>query len=292
VVIKAPAKINLTLRILSKRADGYHDISSLMRAIRLFDEVDVVMRERGEDDNGLPVISVRSDAADVPDGPDNLAHLAAELMIEMYPGRFSGIDIDIKKNIPAAAGLAGGSSDAAAALLCLARELAPDVKLADVAAWGSRIGMDLPFCVYACAAANPELGYDGAGTVLAEGAGDLLKPAAAQEKAWVVLVKPKVGVPTGQVYKLYDEWDGGAVSSENDLEGPCAEAWPVVAESLDMLKKICAEEGGHDVKVQLCGSGPTIFAYFEGPGKTVAERVYVRAKRAFPGFFVCLTETL
>jgi len=100
-------------------------------------------------------------------------------------------------------------------------------------------------------------------------------------------------VPTKQVYALYDEWKSVPGCSENDLEGPCSEAWPVVAESLNTLKIICREECSEEVKVQLCGSGPTIFAYFDDSGKkTAARSVYDRAKCAFPDMFVCLTETL
>jgi len=293
VVIKAPAKINITLRVLSKRADGYHEISSLMRAVRLFDEVEIVAIERGGDVFTPPVISMRSNAEGLPDGPDNLAWRAADLMLGMYPGRFGQIDIGLKKNIPVAAGMAGGSCDAAAALLYLSKELAPEAGISDIAAYGAKLGMDVPFCVYACAAANPGLGYEGTGIALAEGAGDILTPLARREKAWVVLVKPMVSVPTKQIYELYDEWKGGSEGSENDLEGPCREAWPVVAESLRTLKNICAEECREEVKVQLCGSGPTVFAYFEDPGKNhEAQRVYERAKGIFPDMFVCLTETL
>jgi len=293
VVIKAPAKINVTLRILSKRADGYHEISSLMRAVRLYDEVEIIARECAGAASGPPEIITRSNEEGLPDGPDNLAWCAADLMLGMYPGHFGQIDIYLKKSIPVAAGLAGGSSDAAAVLLYLSKELAPGAELSDIAARGAKLGMDVPFCVYACAAANPELGYEGAGIALAGGAGDILTPVSHQEKEWVVLVKPMVSVPTKQVYALYDEWKSETVYSENDLEGPCREAWPVVAESLNTLKKICAEECPEEIKVQLCGSGPTVFAYFEGPGKkTEARRVYDRAKCAFPDMFVCLTETL
>ena len=293
MVIKAPAKINITLRVLSKRADGYHEISSLMRAVRLFDEVEIIARERGGDDVTPPAISIRSNAEDLPDGPDNLAWRAADLMLGIYPGRFGQVDIGLIKNIPVAAGMAGGSCDAAAVLLYLAKELAPEAGVSEIAAYGAKLGMDVPFCVYACAEANPGLGYEGTGIALAEGAGDILTPLARREKAPVVLVKPMVSVPTKQVYELYDEWKSGPEGSENDLEGPCREAWPVVAESLRTLKNICAEECREEVKVQLCGSGPTVFAYFEDPGKNrEAQRVYERAKSVFPDMFVCLTETL
>jgi len=293
VVIKAPAKINITLRVISKRADGYHEISSLMRAVSLYDEVEISALELGGDAAGPPAIITRSNDEGLPDGPENLAWRAADLMLGMFPGRFAQIDIFLKKNIPVAAGLAGGSCDAAAVLLYFSKKLAPEAELSEIAAWGAKLGMDVPFCVYACAAANPGLGYEGTGIALASGAGDILTFVAPREKAWVVLVKPMISIPTKQVYALYDEWKSETSCSENDLEGPCREAWPVVSESLNTLKNICAEVCSEEVKVQLCGSGPTVFAYFEGFGKkSAAESVYDRAKHAFPDMFVCLTETL
>ena len=300
MLIKAPAKINLTLRVLSKRADGYHEISSLMRAIRLFDEVEIALVGGVGETPGSLDLRVRTDMPGVPEGPGNLAYRAAELMLGMHPGHYNHINISIKKNIPMAAGLAGGSADAAAVLLGLSGELAPGAGLADIASWGAELGMDIPFCVYACAAANPALGYTGVGAMLAGGAGELLTPADAQGKAYVVLVKPQLEVSTKQIYELHDIRKGSAYVSDNDLEAPCAEAWPTVAGLLRAMKMICAEEGADGVKVQLSGSGPTVFAYFpcepfDGGYEAMvgaARKVCERARLAFPGMFVRLTETI
>jgi len=292
VLLKAPAKINLTLRIQKKRADGFHEISSLMRAVRLFDEVRIELRPGGSDGVRQSHIRVRSDMPGVPEGSENLAYRAAEAALGIYPGRLHDIDITLKKQIPAAAGLAGGSADAAAVLLGIAKELKPEAKISDVAAWGAGLGKDIPFCVYACAAANPELGYKGAGAALAEGAGERLTPLEAQEEARVILVKPPLEIPTKQVYGLYDAWEGGASGSDNDLEAPCAEAWPIVSGLLGTLKKICADEGAFGAKVQLSGSGPTVFAYLTGPCENAAGRIYIRAKDVFKNMFVHMTKTL
>ena len=398
LLLKAPAKINLTLRIVSRRADGYHEISSIMRAVSLYDEVEIVLRSgqaggtgrtvsqgdepKGDGSFGMPAIRVRADAEGVPEGPENLAYRAAEAAFSAWGGGLPdfaeqaegnggdvsaawaspglALDITLKKNIPVAAGLAGGSSDAAAVLLGLAKMLWADrrqdsgkptvsgsggkptaglcnageqdgvaePKLADIAALGAGFGADVPFCVYACAAANPGLGYAGAGAALAEGIGERISPLYAQGKARVLLVKPAAGIKAKEAYALFDA--GGTAAgvegtvagvSDNDLEAACADAWPVVGETLYALKKICAEEGMAGVKVQLSGSGPTVFAYFEGeevgcvnnPGSQknssydpqvkgqggggsscpeASERVYARAKEAFPGMFVCLAETI
>ncbi|MDR3364387.1 MAG: hypothetical protein LBS91_05495 [Clostridiales Family XIII bacterium] len=369
MLLKAPAKINLTLKILSKRADGYHEISSLMRAIRLFDEVEIVLRETKGDVrlcenaavfaseakqsiktsckpglHGLPRrcaprndgLSTQADASfvlhlggmpGVPDGPGNLAYRAAALMCAESkketnePSPFALIDITLKKRIPVAAGLAGGSADAAAVLLGLAKLLLPSADTREIAALGAALGADVPFCVYACAAANPSLGYEGAGAARAEGVGERLTLIPEAEKAFVVLAKPQVGVPTKEIYALFDspnpisrranEPSPFVRASDNDLEAVCAYAYPIVAETLARLKALCAEEAmsapvhgatasndkaaantpnAPTAKVQLSGSGPTVFACFGD--KAAATHVFARAKTAFPGMFVFLAETL
>ena len=304
----APAKINLTLRILSKRPDGYHEISSLMRAIRLFDELAVTISFAEDGVIQEPVIRVSADAPGVPDGPGNLAYRAAALALETWGcSAKSGLDgrvrfiryvgIGLKKNIPMAAGLAGGSADAAAVLLGLSKELNPAATLSELAALGAALGADVPFCVYSCAASNPVFGFEGAVAALVGGAGELITPRSNPGRAQVVLVKPSMEIRASEAYALYDTMVARGVSSrgsDNDLEAPCARAWPIVAETLEKLKNICAEAGAGGAKVQLSGSGPTVFAYFEEKpseksGETAA-RVYDLAKTAFHGMFVHLTD--
>jgi len=301
MLLRAPAKINLTLRILSKRADGYHEISSLMRAIRLFDDVGISFPERGAGgpgDRRRPRCALRvlGSMEGVPTGKDNLAYRAAELAAETW-GR--NCDITLTKRIPAAAGLAGGSADAAAVLLGLAKGLETGAALAEVASLGASLGADVPFCVYSCAAANPSLGYEGAGAALAEGIGERISPIPAPASGWVVLVKPRVEVKSGEIYALYDARRNPApLAQGNDLEAPCAEARPVVAEVLAAMKSICAEEaadGSHGAECRLSGSGPTVFAYFSCDNRdaqTLARGVYKRAQKTFPDMFTHLTETL
>jgi 4-diphosphocytidyl-2-C-methyl-D-erythritol kinase len=301
MLLKAPAKINLTLKILSKRTDGYHEIYSFMRAIRLFDEVeialDTVERAVGAPSVRMPEIRVSADMSGVPDGSGNLAYRAAERAMSLWGGRasvcFRSIDITLKKQIPAAAGLAGGSTDAAAVLLGLAKELSPETGISEIAGAGTMIGADIPFCVYACAGANPALDYRGAVAAVAEGIGDRISPLSVCEGAKVLLVKPRIEVPTKEIYSLYDaRKKPGSSLSDNDLETSCVEAFPIVGEALCTLKGLCEEERAGNVKVQLSGSGPTVFAYFEEAEDEAVSHVYMRAKTAFPNMFVCLTETL
>ena len=304
MLLKAPAKINLTLKILSKREDGYHEISSMMRAIRLFDEVDMMF----VDSEGI-----RLHCEGVPDGPENLAYRAAELALKTWglakikKGRTAGIDITLKKRIPVAAGMAGGSADAAAVLLGLAKGLQPEAGIADVAALGVRIGADVPFCVYSCAEANRYLGYNGAGTMVAEGIGEKLHPVCEMGQIDVLLIKPpNIEINSGALYALYDAdkslrpKPSDCPVSDNDLEAYCTEVHPIVGGMIMDMKKICKEEGAGDVKVQVSGSGPGIFIYFADykngtghkTGKTAIQSVYERASKAFPDSFLFLTTTL
>ena len=301
MLLKAPAKINLTLRILGKRPDGYHEIESIMQAIRLFDEVELFLgqdsgfriQDTGRDKfkGEEPGIRLRCDAPGVPDGPANLAYRAAEAALAAWGGGSAAalpakVEINLKKRIPAAAGLGGGSADAAAALLGLAKELRPAVALSEIAALGAAIGADVPFCVYACAAANPGLGYAGGSAALVTGVGEKVSPLSTPS-ARIILVKPPIEVSTAAIYALYDKQGREAASaSPNDLEAPCAAAYPIVAETLARLKQLC----GEFAKVQLSGSGPTVFAYIEG--EFPAEQLFERAREAFPGMFTELTETL
>jgi 4-diphosphocytidyl-2-C-methyl-D-erythritol kinase len=320
MLLNAPAKINLTLRVLSRRADGYHEISSLMRAIRLFDEVEIALpvkndRSIRQTESSRLRLHVKKGLLqepiifDLPTGTENIAYRAAELALGAWGAEGAEgpqIDIALTKNIPVAAGLAGGSADAAAVLLGLAREFRPEARLEEIATLGAALGADVPFCVYACAAANPEIGYKGSSAALAEGIGERITPLPAQEPVNVILIKPPIEVSSSAIYELWDkkgrpsQGSKNSVAGGNDLEAPCAEAWPIVAETLAGLRKIFEEESVADVTlrstvaktaVQMSGSGPTVFACFPEQSAS-AKRLYERVKTAFPGMFTCLTETL
>ena len=301
MLLKAPAKLNLTLRILSKRADGYHEISSRMKAICLYDEVDIVVSDDPVivSEAKQSRIQIKTNSPFLPDGPENLAWQAAALaMKELTVGsRNIRIKINIKKNIPIGAGLGGGSADAAAVILGIANTLSPETDISELAAIGAKIGADIPFCVYSCAAANP-IGYEGFGSAVAGGIGERLDPDQADGKGRVVLVKPDISVNTNEAYALYDATKSSKLSdSENDLESPCAASRPLVAEIITRLKKLCEEEGAGEAKVQLSGSGPTVFVYFSedrfgGSADKLAEDIYEKAKAIYKDYFVYLTGTL
>jgi 4-diphosphocytidyl-2-C-methyl-D-erythritol kinase len=144
--VLAPAKVNLSLRITGRRADGYHLIDSVMAPVGLYDELVIRI---GPPANGKePTVQVTSDSPHAPGGPGNLAFKAAELLLSMLPQRSSRIDIEIRKRIPVGSGLGGGSSDAAAVLVRLNQILAVSRSLAELATLGARLGADVPFFVH------------------------------------------------------------------------------------------------------------------------------------------------
>ncbi|MDR1043155.1 MAG: hypothetical protein LBL54_04545 [Clostridiales Family XIII bacterium] len=242
----------------------------------------------------------------LPQGEDNLAYAAAELSLRLWgennPSRRRGAQnrgaqsrgarITIRKRIPMAAGLAGGSSDAAAVMLALARALAPDARLSEVIAAGASIGADVPFCVAALAKANPQLGYSGEAearsSALCEGIGDVLSqtdPAS----GWAVLIKPAIEVSTPEIYAGWDALavdfgaartripDGddpapesvpsgddssfdtfrGATPEGNDLAVAAVQRYPLIGDIMDDVRSVA-----HADRVFMTGSGPTIVALY------------------------------
>lgn len=245
----APAKINLTLDTLFKREDGYHEVSMVMTTVDLNDQLSFEKR----DDNK---IIIETENQYLPNDKRNLAYQAAVLVMETY-GIRTGVNIFIDKNIPISAGLAGGSSDAAAtfrgmnALYGLGRPLE---ELADLSA---QLGSDIPFCVYGR-------------TALCTGRGEKVSLLPKPTNAWVILAKPSVGVSTKTIYSHLDpgkhepasgkvveaalagDYDGVIHHMKNDLEEVTVEHYPEVARLIQNM-----EASGAD-KAMMSGSGPTV----------------------------------
>ncbi|MGZ4966365.1 MAG: 4-(cytidine 5'-diphospho)-2-C-methyl-D-erythritol kinase, partial [Chthoniobacterales bacterium] len=174
--LHAPAKINLSFKILGRRDDGFHEIETLMAPVSLFDRLIIV---RGEPDEKVEFVC---DDASLPSNADNLVVQAAELFLRSTNTR-TGLRIELQKNIPHGAGLGGGSSDAASVLLGLNELLATrldEKKLAELAA---EIGSDVPFFIYRSAA-------------MCRGRGELVTPTSLPRKLSLLLLKPGFGVPT------------------------------------------------------------------------------------------------
>ncbi|MDR3304812.1 MAG: 4-(cytidine 5'-diphospho)-2-C-methyl-D-erythritol kinase [Clostridiales Family XIII bacterium] len=325
--IKAPAKINLLLDVLGKRPDGYHEIFSVMQALELCDIVSAELADEKPGQKGTVHLSCRGRTdepspfvLDVPADESNLGYIAARAAFERFaPAASGGVRIDIEKYIPIAAGLAGGSADAAAVLLALARLwyekglIRRLVPLSEIAKAGTRIGADVAFCVLACAAVNPWAGYAddplAAPAALAEGIGERVSGLRPGRKAHVLLVKPNLSVPTKEIYGLFDAGQSGAVQGQkgtvhlscrgrtdepspfvpfcemrNSLEPVTSRAYPAVAGLLAEMRAFCV--GG---KVLMSGSGPTVFAYFFE--EKAAAAAYEKAQSAFPDMYVFLTRT-
>jgi 4-diphosphocytidyl-2-C-methyl-D-erythritol kinase len=181
--VKAYAKINLSLDVTGKMEDGYHSIESVMQSISLYDVVTL-------SDRGAQEIVVSCDNPAIPPGPDNLAYKAAYVLSKEL-GLKRGVGISLKKNIPVASGLAGGSTDAAAVLRGLNRLWDLNLKAEELTTIGALVGADVPFCIRG-------------GTMLATGIGDRLKPISSPATIRYVLISPGLQVSTKETYHKFD----------------------------------------------------------------------------------------
>ncbi|MGF1494733.1 MAG: 4-(cytidine 5'-diphospho)-2-C-methyl-D-erythritol kinase [Microcoleaceae cyanobacterium] len=268
----APAKINLYLEIIGDRPDGYHELVMVLQSINLVDQIEINSIE-------IDAISVRCDHPDVPEDRSNLAYKAAALMAERFPdmiAQYGGIDIRIQKNIPVAAGLAGGSSNAAAVIVGLDLLWQLGLTQSELKILGAEIGSDVPFCIEG-------------GTSLATGRGEVLSPLNNLEDLYVVLAKYRdLAISTPWAYKTYRKQFGHTyVSGDQDLQsrrervhsGPIVSAvmhedYQQVSQLLhNDLEKVALPEHPQIEKLRqalaeqpevlgamMSGSGPTVFA--------------------------------
>lgn len=255
ILVKAPAKINLSLDVLHKRPDGYHEVEMVMTTIDLADRIELSLLEEDR-------IVIHSHNRFVPDDQRNLAYQAAHLLKERFQVK-KGVVIGIEKTIPVAAGLAGGSSDAAATLRGLNKLWNLGLSLDELAVLGAEIGSDVSFCVYG-------------GTALATGRGEVIQQLPAPPTCWIVLAKPFIGVSTAEVYRRLNvetiqhpptremisaienvDFKGVCNSVGNVLEDVTLSLYPEVAQIKDQMKRFGADA------VLMSGSGPTVFSLVE-----------------------------
>ncbi|MGN8648223.1 4-(cytidine 5'-diphospho)-2-C-methyl-D-erythritol kinase [Gracilibacillus sp. HCP3S3_G5_1] len=264
IIEKAPAKINLTLDVLYKRPDQYHEVEMVMTTVDLADRIEFFLLE---DDK----IEVASENRFVPNDERNLAYRAAKLLKDRYQTK-QGVRIKIDKQIPVAAGLAGGSSDAAATLRGLNRLWNLQLTLDELAVLGAEVGSDVAFCVYNS-------------TALAKGRGEKIIELPAPPQCWVVLAKPTQGVSTQSVYQSLqlDDLDHpdteGMVKAikQCDYQGVCSRLKNVL-ETVTLPKnpevfqiKDQMLRSGADA-VLMSGSGPTVFGLVQQESR--ADRIY------------------
>jgi 4-diphosphocytidyl-2-C-methyl-D-erythritol kinase len=281
----APAKINLYLEILGDRADGFHELVMVMQTVDLADRIEIRA-------NGTDEIRVRCDHPQVPTDQTNLAYRAAALMAQQFPqafARFGGVDITIQKFIPIGAGLAGGSSNAAAVLMGLDLLWELGLTQTEIQELGAVLGSDVPFCVVG-------------GTGLATGRGEKIDPLPDLDQGAVVLGKYRsLSVSTPWAYKTYRQQFGesylqGSAQQQrlhqvhsgpmisaiahrditdisrllyNDLEKVVLPEYPQVAQLKETFKRL------NVAGTMMSGSGPTVFALVDSlsQAETVRQKV-------------------
>lgn len=251
VIMLARGKVNLTLDVLGKYPDGYHQVEMIMQSVALADEVTLT---RTKDS-----ISLTSEHPEVPLGPENLAYKAAELLKTKYQIE-DGVQIQIRKQIPVSGGMAGGSTNGAAVLVGLNQLWNLQLSQEELMRIGFQLGADVPFCI---------LG----GTAIARGKGEALEALPPAPQLWLVLVKPSFGVSTAQVYGHLDLTNLGtrpetstmvkALATANlteicsnlvnVLESVTLKLYPQVA----LIKQQMRAAGA--VETLMSGSGPTVF---------------------------------
>lgn len=261
---KAPAKINLSLDVLRKREDGYHDVEMVMTTVDLADRIELNTLEEDR-------IEVSLWSRYVPNDERNLAYKAAKAFKQKYNIN-KGVHIKIEKVIPVSAGLGGGSTDAAAVLRGLNRLWNMDIPIEQLAELGSTLGSDIPFCVYGS-------------TGIAKGFGEIIEPLPSPPPFWVVLAKPDIGVSTRTIFQrvkmdeiihpntnqvveaLYEkDFNKLCQNIGNSLEAITTGLHPEVLRIKE--KMLHAGASG----VLMSGSGPTVYGLVEQQSK--AQRIY------------------
>ena len=261
--LRALAKINLGLDVLGRREDGYHELRMIMQTINMYDQLDMEISEE-------PGIRITTNLPYVPVNQNNLVYRAANMLMEEFQIK-EGLTVDLQKMIPVAAGMAGGSSDAAAAMIGVNRLFQLGLSVKDLMERGVKIGADVPYCLLR-------------GTALAEGIGDKLRALPACPDCYVLIGKPGTSVSTKFVYKnlhanelkshprideMLDaiQWHNlykMADLMENVLETVTIPQYPIIEEIKNHMK----EHGA--LNAMMSGSGPTVFGLFDD--KTLAEQ--------------------
>ncbi len=272
IKVKAYAKINLMLDIVATRTDGYHDLFMIMQSIGLYDTITISAAKTQN-------ITITCNINDIPLDERNIAYKAATAFFKTVKIKNKGINIDIVKRIPHAAGLAGGSADGAGVLVALNNLFSAgltDDELCDI---GVSIGADIPFCVRG-------------GTLLAQGIGDVLNKVKPLRRCHILIAKPDCSVNTAFAYKKFDEC--GKIHTPDKLGMLCAmqsrdlidiasrmenvfEQFIDVPNKVD-IKSIMRDNGA--IGVCMSGSGPTVFGIFDDKEKAqiAAEKLKPYAK--------------
>lgn len=272
----APAKVNLVFEVGQLEADGYHSVNSLFLALELREELTLVKGEAGTGisiyvhGDSLPEAHINA----VPTDQSNLVHKTAVLFAQKLGKQIPDLQIDIRKRIPVAGGMAGGSADAAAMLVAMNEFMhlehgTPNLTIEELAAIGAELGSDVPFCLYG-------------GMAIGTGRGEVITALTdlAFETNWLLCASSK-GLSTPTVYAAFDEMgshtvftdltDASAIASahelgqrmSNDLEQAAFRLMPSLSELVDQLEQLGA------IRAMVSGSGPTIAALFDSEAKAI-----------------------
>ena len=256
ISLKALAKINLGLDVVRRREDGYHEVSMIMQTIQLYDRLDIKRTQE-------PGIQIQTNLSFLPVNENNLIYKAAKLLMDEF-SITDGVSVKLDKRIPVAAGMAGGSTDAAAMLIGVNRLFSLGLTKRELMERGVQIGADVPYCIMR-------------GTALAEGIGEALSPLPPMVKCPVLVAKPSISVSTKFVYqnlklddttihpdidRLIDDIKAKnlhdiAAHMGNVLETVTIPNYPVI----DEIKKHMLSNGA--VGAMMSGSGPTVFGLFD-----------------------------
>lgn len=270
--LRALGKINLGLDVLGRRENGYHDVRMVMQTVYLYDLITLEKKEE-------PGIELATNLSFLPVNENNLAYRAAKLLVDEFQIR-EGIRITLEKHIPVAAGMAGGSSNAAAVLYGMNRLFSLGLTEEQLMERGVTLGADVPYCILR-------------GTVLAEGIGEILTPLPPLPRCQILLAKPPVNVSTRMVYEKLDacqivnhpdidglirglqDQDLGKVASSmgNVLEEVTIGEYPVI----DEIKRIMRESGA--LNAMMSGSGPTVFGIYADRAKARAAAARIREQK-------------
>ena len=269
IKLKALGKINLGLDVLGRRPNGYHDVRMVMQTVYLYDQI---LLEKTDKEG----ISLETNLFYLPVNENNLAYRAAKMLIDEFAIK-EGVHISLEKHIPVAAGMAGGSSNAAAVLYGMNRLFQLGLTDQELMDRGVQLGADVPYCIMR-------------GTVLAEGIGEKLTPLPAMPKCHVLLAKPPISVST---QKVYEKLDAQEVTEHPDIDGillglqtgdleKITSSMGNVLENvtiteypqIERIKDVMKEEGA--LNAMMSGSGPTVFGIYDD--KMLARRAAARIR--------------
>lgn len=272
IQLKAYAKINLGLDVVRRREDGYHEVRMVMQTVQLYDKLTLNVLE--EDD-----IRIKTNVDFLPVDESNLVYKAIKMLKDKYNIK-QGMEIDLFKCIPVAAGMAGGSTDCAAALVGASRLFGLNLSNQDLMELGVKLGADVPYCIMR-------------GTALSEGIGEVLTQLSPMPECFILIAKPPISVSTKFVYEHLDiagvqkhpDIDGmvqaikeGSLAGiaermENVLETVTIPAYPVIEE----IKNVMKEQGA--MNALMSGSGPTVFGIFESEEAAQQAKKQIRKQK-------------